>query len=111
MRDIGFNGRMFLTDEEHQTYLRRPPVRYSARGVTKDDVCCLCGKEGSNENPLQIAHKIPFIKGVKQFKLTPDYLDSKENLVTAHRSGCNKKCELSNLEIQKLVKIKGPEGP
>jgi hypothetical protein len=30
---LGFDGRVFLTEEEHATYMRRMPVRYSAEGV------------------------------------------------------------------------------
>jgi hypothetical protein len=32
--------------------------------------------------------------GVMELGLTPEFLDSEDNIVTAHRRTCNKKCEL-----------------
>ena len=92
MTGKGFDGRVFLTDAEHETYMRRMPVRYVRH--KKAAMCCVCGLPGSATNPLENAHKIPFGLGVRKFRLTPDYLDSKENIVTAHKSSCNKSCEL-----------------
>ncbi|MGH7172768.1 MAG: hypothetical protein ACRELG_21000 [Gemmataceae bacterium] len=57
-------------------------------------VCEVCGKPGSNENPLQNAHIIGFDVGVIDLGLTPDFLDSDKNIKTAHRSTCNKQTEL-----------------
>lgn len=97
MTGKGFDGRVFLTDAEHETYMRRMPVRYVKH--RKALVCCVCGLPGTATNPLENAHRIPFSLGVRKFKLTPDYLDSTENIVTAHRAVCNKACEMSAHEI------------
>lgn len=97
MTGKGFDGRVFLTDAEHETYMRRMPVRYVKH--KKALVCCVCGLPGTATNPLENAHRIPFCLGVRKFKLTPDYLDSTENIVTAHRAVCNKACEMSAHEI------------
>jgi hypothetical protein len=48
----------------------------------------------SLDNPLQSAHVIGFDVGVIDLGLTPEFLDSEENIVTAHRRTCNKKVEL-----------------
>lgn len=108
MANVGFGGRIFLTDAEHETYLRRAPVRYTRK--PKDHLCCVCGLPASESNPLENAHKIPFGIGVRLFKLTPDYLDSSENLVTAHRKTCNKQSELPIAEITSHVQALS-EGP
>jgi hypothetical protein len=94
---MGFDGRIFLHDYEHETYLRRMPVRYIRHKLP--DCCAVCGKPSEIGNPLQASHLIPFIKGVRQFKLTPEFLDRKENIVSAHRLACNKSAELSDAQI------------
>ena len=102
----GFDGRQFLTDEEYSTYLRRPPVRYSARDAPpKPDCCSVCGKPFSDENPAQVAHRIPFGRGLRRFRLTPEWLDRSDNLVWAHRGKCNKMAELSDDEIFDLLEV------
>ncbi len=83
---------MFLEFAEWATYCRRKPVRY-IRGP-KAAVCQVCGLPGTNENPLQSAHVIGFDVGVIDLGMTPDFLDSDRNIVTAHRCGCNKQSEL-----------------
>lgn len=93
--NLGFDGRVFLTDAEHQTYLRRRPVRYVRKVIPASDSCSVCGEDGSVENPLQVAHVVPFSLGVVRFKLTPEWLDSPANLRWAHRRVCNKAAELS----------------
>jgi len=95
-----FDGRVFLLESEHETYLRRMPVRYTKKLKTK--FCEVCGLEGTKENPIENAHRIPFSIGVKVFKLTPDYLDKETNLVSAHRKICNKSVELSYAEIAEV---------
>lgn len=98
----GFDGRVFLTVEEHMTYLRRPPVRYARRSIgqfSASETCTVCGKEASLDNPLQAAHRVPFTRGVQQWRLTPDWLDSVSNLVPAHRRKCNKLAEMSDAEL------------
>lgn len=87
----GFDNRVFLLESEWKTYLKRAPVRYTNK--KKEDLCSVCGKTGTNDNPLQNAHIIPFIFGVTTLALTPEYLDSDENIVTAHKCGCNKSAE------------------
>lgn len=93
--NLGFDGRAFLTDSEHQTYLRRRPVRYVRKVIPASESCSVCGEDGSVENPLQVAHIVPFGLGVVHFKLTPEWLDGAENLRWAHRRVCNKAAELS----------------
>ena len=100
----GFDGRVFLTPEEHATYLRRPPVRYSRRGVEPHSgVCEVCGLEESVENPLQVSHRVAFLAGVRHFWLTPEWLDSARNLVWAHKRTCNKAAEITHDEIGRYL--------
>ena len=40
------------------------------------------------------AHVISFDMGVIELGLTPEFLDSEKNILTAHRRTCNKGCEL-----------------
>jgi hypothetical protein len=91
-RNKGFDGRMFLDKAEWLTYCRRKPVRYPKK--PKADVCSVCLLPGSPENPLQNAHIIGFDVGVIELGLTPEFLDSPENIVTACRRDCNKRSEL-----------------
>jgi hypothetical protein len=87
-----FADRMFLLEEEWRTYLRRPPVRYTELPAT--DWCENCGDAGTDQNPLQRSHRIPFVAGVRYLALTPTFLDGSINLVWAHRKRCNKELEL-----------------
>ena len=75
---MGFDGRVFLLDSEYETYMRRMPVRYIRHKIS--NVCAICGKEATNDNPLEKAHLIPFNLGIKKYRLTPDFLDRKENM-------------------------------
>jgi len=72
----GFDSRIFLTDAEHATYLRRMPVRYLH--YKRKTLCEVCGLPGTTDNPLQLAHIIGFSYGIRELKLTPDYLDKAE---------------------------------
>jgi hypothetical protein len=94
-RNIGFDDRMFLEEAEWLTYRRRRPVRYIRR--PRALLCELegCGLPGTPDNPLQSAHIIGFDVGVIDLGLTPDFLDSNKNIVTACRRKCNKKAELN----------------
>jgi hypothetical protein len=92
VRNTGFDGRTFLTESEWRTYCRRKPVRYIRKG--KEAVCRVCGKPATTDNPFQNAHVISFDIGVIDLALTPDFLDSDANIVTAHRLACNKATEL-----------------
>jgi hypothetical protein len=53
---------------------------------------------GDASNRLQNAHVIGFGVGVVYLALTPDYLDSAANIVTAHQKTCNKGSELGRRE-------------
>ncbi len=86
--DMGFGGRMFLTKEEWDTYRRRKPVRY-IRGKHAD-LCSVCSKVAEQDNPFQHAHRIGFEVGIIYLGLTPDYIDSHPNIVTAHKRKCNR---------------------
>lgn len=97
----GFNGRVFLHDYEHETYLRRMPVRYVRH--PKAAICAVCGLPDLPANPLENSHLVPFGEGVRTYKLTPDWLDSPQNIVTAHKRSCNKAAELSKSEIEQLT--------
>ena len=92
LRNVGFDGRMFLDEAEWLTYCRRKPVRYIRSA--KSGECEVCRQPGSDENPLQNAHTIGFDVGVIELGLTPEFLDSEANIVTAHRQTCNKHSEL-----------------
>jgi hypothetical protein len=91
-RNVGFDGRMFLDEAEWLTYCRRKPVRYIRRA--RADRCSICGSNNSSVNPLQSAHRIGFGMGVIDLALTPEFLDSEENILTACRRECNKRSEL-----------------
>jgi hypothetical protein len=91
-RNVGFEGRRFLEKVEWRTYCRRKPVRYIR--TAKTGVCQVCRLPGSDENPLQNAHITGFDIGVIDLGLTPEFLDSDDNIVTAHRRTCNKRSEL-----------------
>jgi hypothetical protein len=90
--NLGFDGRQFLLEAEWTTYRRRKPVRYIRK--PKKGKCEVCGRPGTADNPLQNAHRIGFDVGVIDLALTPEYLDSDENIVTAHRTTCNRTSEL-----------------
>jgi hypothetical protein len=92
IRNAGFDGRTFLSESEWRTYCRRKPVRYIRK--RKEAVCHVCGKPATTDNPFQNAHVISFDIGVIDLALTPDFLDSDANIVTAHRLTCNKATEL-----------------
>ena len=98
---MGFDGRIFLLDAEYDTYMRRMPVRYIRHKVS--NVCTICGKEGTKDNPIEKAHRIPFNKGIKTYRLTPDFLDRQENIVAAHRQICNKSAELTDQQILEIL--------
>lgn len=104
---LGFDGRMFLTRSEWMLYRRRHPVRYIKK--KKQKVCSVCEQAELHENSLQWAHRIPFIRGVVQLALTPEFLDSEENLVTAHKKECNKASELDLVDSMGLLHSKSVE--
>jgi hypothetical protein len=60
---------------------------------------------------LQSAHRIGFDIGVIDLGLTPEFLDSEQNIVTACRRGCNKQSELDLLGSMKQLRDLGLELP
>ena len=94
-----FDGRVWLTTDEWQTYRRTPPVRYVGSALPTTDTCSLCGQPFSITNPLTVAHRVPFSSGVIDWGLTPEWLNQAENLRATHRAVCNKHAELSDDEI------------
>jgi len=101
---------MFLDETEWLAYCRRKPVRYIRR--QRASACQLCGLPGAPENPLQSAHIIGFDLGVIDLGLTPEFLDSEKNIVTAHRRVCNKQSELDlTASIGQLLKLGTKELP
>ncbi len=103
--NIGFDGRTFLNEAEWQTYRRRMAVRYIRR--PRQSTCQVCGQPATPTNPLQSAHVIGFGLGVTWLSLTPDYLDSEANIVTAHRGLCNRAAELSLLGSMARLRATG----
>ncbi|WP_433955106.1 hypothetical protein [Janibacter indicus] len=109
---FGYGDRVFLTDSEHETYLRRMPVRYARRGLAGiPEVCHVCGEPAVDGNPLQAAHRVPFNAGVRRWRLTPTWLDRPGNLRWAHRQRCNRLVELSEKDIEELVELLRRKSP
>lgn len=99
--NIGFEGRVFLTEAEHSTYLRRLPSRVNHKH--RKELCEVCHKPAAPGNPLETSHVIPFAVGVVQFKLTPEFLDGAHNLKTAHKKMCNKAVEVDKEGAKKII--------
>ncbi len=110
----GFEGRTFLTKVEWETYDRRIAVRYPLNDVwgsrPRPAKCEVCQRRGSDENPLQLAHKIPWYLGILELGLTPEWLDGRHNLVWAHRTMCNRSVAL-DLDSAKRLLVKLGIGP
>lgn len=102
---MSFDGRTFLHQFEWETYLRRMPVRYIKK--THEAVCCVCGLPGTKDKPLEHAHVIGFNVGIRKFGLTPEYLDSHQNIRSAHRGLCNRKVEVPEQEVAEALKKAG----
>ena len=101
----GFDGRMFLTQPEWETYMRRMPVRFIKKAHS--GVCVVCGKPAEQGNPLEHSHLIGFSVGVKKFALSPDFLDSDSNIKSAHKRGCNAALELKTARVADYLKSQG----
>ena len=99
--NVGFDDRIFLKKEEWQTYLRRMPVRYIKK--KKREICEICGKPPTKDNPFESSHIIGFRVGVVVFGLTPDFLDHDDNIVTAHKKLCNSNAEKSTQEVCRIL--------
>lgn len=105
--NTGFNGRTFLTKDEWETYLKRKPVRYSNKDLLPK--CEICNLPKTSENPLQNAHRIGFDYGIVYLALTPEFVDSHDYIVTAHKRKRNKSAELSLEKTMSLLKSRGIE--
>ncbi len=103
--NIGFENRIFLSKEEWETYLRRKPVRYIRK--KKPDLCEICNKPPTKDDPLENSHIIGFRIGIIYFGLTPDYVDNNDNIVSAHKRICNKSAELDLFSVCKELKNRG----
>ena len=106
-----FEGRTFLTKEEWQTYQRRPPEKYPRQGKQPPEVCQVCQRPPSTENPLQYAHKISARYGVWYLALTPEFLDHEKHMVWAHRKECNSSVELDFASTLEYLRTLGMELP
>lgn len=109
----GFEGRVWLTGAEWETYRRRVAVRYpqnqrAAVASRQGELCFTC-EEGDRpgEKSMQLAHRVPFKIGVVDWGLTPDWLDGAENLCLAHVGICNDGAELTNPEVAKHLQALG----
>ena len=58
--------------------------------VTK---CFHCNGHETLELPFEVSHRIPYKKGYRA-GFHPEWLNSQENVVWAHKGACNKACEL-----------------
>jgi hypothetical protein len=103
--NTGFDGRIFLTKEEWDTYRRRKPVRYIRKDHTER--CYVCNRPAEAGNTFQNAHLIGFEKGIICLGLTPDYVDLHQNIVTAHKKKCNQEAELTLLAVMKILRDEG----
>ena len=103
--NLGFHARVFLTKAEWDTYRRRKPVRYIKR--THGRVCAVCGESATLANPLEHSHIIGFELGVICLGLTPDYVDSSRNIVSAHKQSCNNASELTLEAAMKKLRAMG----
>ncbi len=103
--NLGFDGRVFLSEAEWETYKKRKPVRYIKK--KKPELCEICDEPEESNNPFENSHLIGFGLGITYLGLTPEYVDGYDNIVSAHRKECNSKAELSLLESCKELKSKG----
>lgn len=103
--NLGFDNRIFLTEEEWKTYNRRKPVRYIKK--KKTNFCEICNKPAEEGNPFENSHLIGFGLGVTYLGLTPEYVDGDNNIVCAHRKICNSKAELDLHASCKELKSRG----
>lgn len=99
-----FDGAIWLTPEQWDTYRRCPPVRYvretllKARKNVGRAICDYCHIE-DDLTELQACHRIGFTVGVVDWGLTPDWVNQEHNLALAHRKVCNASLELTPGEV------------
>ncbi|MDY3128089.1 MAG: hypothetical protein SOW59_08225 [Corynebacterium sp.] len=106
-----FDGAIWLTPEQWDTYRRCPPVRYvrqtllSSIASDSQETCGVCLTKAPLSE-LQVAHRVGFTVGVIDWGLTPDWLNQSDNLMIAHRKVCNSAFELTPSDIaRKLVEL------
>lgn len=107
-----FQGRPWLSLEEWETYRRRAPVRYPSK--LKDEIiekcgltCAVCKDKNVPEKDLQIAHHVPFMAGVVDWGLTPQWLDSEWNVCLAHSKTCNNEFGLDPQGVPAFLEEQG----
>lgn len=98
---LGFEGRTFLIEQEWHTFCRNLPVRYIPK--KKESKCFICGKSETSDNKFDNSHLIGFKIGIIYLGLTPEYVNSHANIVTAHRKSCNKKSEKKLAESMRIL--------
>jgi hypothetical protein len=97
---------MFLDETTWRVLLKYLPVRFLSKKKAR---CCeVCGGAEAVDNKFELSHRIPFARGIKEWGLLPEFLNSSDNLVTAHKR-CNKKAELSNQAIGDTLRKLGCE--
>ena len=99
---VGFGDAIFLTEAEWFTFRKHKPARHTHKNKT--NICAVCGLGSIQGKRFEGAHKIPLMKGMANFGLTPDYLNRDENIVTTHNGKCNAKAELSVIDSMKLMR-------
>lgn len=57
----------------------------------------------SDENSLQASHLVAFLRGVREFWLTPEWLDGPFNLIWAHKRNCNKAAEIPGANVAEYM--------
>ena len=93
----------FLDRVSWEVLRKYPPVQRDARSNLMrlgEPTVCRCGAQGPH---LQAAHKIPFMIGVLNYGVDPDWLNGAYNLEWACRERCNKAVEFSTEEIEALL--------
>ncbi len=64
-------------------------------------------KPEKEDNKFENSHIIGFGLGIIYLGLTPEYVDSHDNIITAHKKICNSKAELGLIGSCRELKNKG----
>ena len=85
----------YVSDSDLDCFRRHGvPVRYArANAGPKAATCFHCGAAEAPERPFEAAHRIPYRAGCLA-GISPAWLNSRDNLVWAHRGACNTACEM-----------------